>query len=129
MAGGSRIVISDEGITVSTNGKILYQAGQHKFEGGQKVSYELPLLPSEKMIDKKSMRFDLGNLDFISDFSQQKYRVYRKDNSFYEGTLDARGRTKRIFTEESEELELFIDHSDFVVEEEFFIESHDATEE
>lgn len=129
MAGGSRIVISDEGITISTNGKILYQAGQHKFEGGQKVSYELPLLPSEKMIDKKSMRFDLGNLDFISDFSQQKYRVYRKDNSFYEGTLDARGRTKRIFTEESEELELFIDHSDFVVEEEFFIEAHDATEE
>jgi type VI secretion system secreted protein VgrG len=37
MAGGSRIVISDEGITISTGGKIVYQAGQHKFEGGQKV--------------------------------------------------------------------------------------------
>ena len=35
MAGGSRILINDQGITISTGGKILYQAGQHKFEGGQ----------------------------------------------------------------------------------------------
>ena len=37
MAGGSRIVISDDGITISTGGKIVYKAGQHKFEVGQKV--------------------------------------------------------------------------------------------
>ena len=45
MAGGSRIVINDQGITISTGGKIVYQAGQHKFESGQKVSTNLPTLP------------------------------------------------------------------------------------
>ena len=39
MAGGSRIVISDDGITISTGGKIVYQAGQHKFEGGAKSCF------------------------------------------------------------------------------------------
>ena len=37
MAGGSQIIISDEGITISTNGKILYKAGQHKFESSERV--------------------------------------------------------------------------------------------
>ena len=37
MAGGSRIQIDDQGITISTGGKIVFQAGQHKFEGGQKA--------------------------------------------------------------------------------------------
>lgn len=39
MAGGSRIVISDDGITISTGGKIIYKAGQHNFEGGQKSGF------------------------------------------------------------------------------------------
>ncbi|CAP02981.1 hypothetical protein ABSDF_p30007 (plasmid) [Acinetobacter baumannii SDF] len=46
MAGGSRIVISDDGITISTGGKIVYQAGQHKFEGGQKVVFPMTVLPT-----------------------------------------------------------------------------------
>lgn len=46
MAGGSRIVISDDGITISTGGKIVYQAGQHKFEGGQKVVSPMTVLPT-----------------------------------------------------------------------------------
>lgn len=35
MAGGSRIIINNQGITITTGGQILYQAGQHKFEGGR----------------------------------------------------------------------------------------------
>ena len=46
MAGGSRIVISDDGITISTGGKIIYRAGQHKFEGGQKVVSPMTVLPT-----------------------------------------------------------------------------------
>jgi type VI secretion system secreted protein VgrG len=45
MAGGSRIVISDDGITISTGGKIIYKAGQHNFEGGQKVVSPKTALP------------------------------------------------------------------------------------
>ena len=36
MAGGSQIIINDHGITIKTGGKIVYQAGQHKFESGTK---------------------------------------------------------------------------------------------
>ncbi|MDV4314205.1 hypothetical protein [Acinetobacter indicus] len=63
--------------------------------------------------------------------SHSKYRIYKNNGSYHEGVLDARGRTERIFTEESEELELFIDHEDFLVEEEleFFIDKDNSEEE
>ncbi len=129
MAGGSQIIISSDGITIKTPNEFKVFAGQHKFESGQKVTYELPLLPRLGIdIDKKSMRFDLSELDVLSSFSDSKYRVYKSNGSFHEGILDSRGRSQRIFTEESEELELFVDHSDFVVEEEFFVESSDDQE-
>ena len=43
MAGGSQILIDDQGITISTGGKIVYQAGQHKFEGGRRVKLKFLL--------------------------------------------------------------------------------------
>ena len=110
-------------------GKFVVRAGQHKFESGEKAVYELPVLPNSELdLDKKSMRFDLSQLDTVSSFSDSKYRVYKSNGSFNEGVLDSRGRTERVFTEESEELEIFIDHPDFIVEEEFFVESSDSQE-
>ena len=128
MAGGSQIIINKNGITVITPGKFEAKAGQHLFKSGAQTNYELPILSSVKEIDRKSMRFDLSQLDSLSDFSHSKYRVYRNNGSFHEGYLDSRGRTKRISTSEIEDLELFMDHSDFVVEEEFFVESNDNQE-
>lgn len=122
MAGGSQIIINKNGITFITPAKFEAKAGQHLFKSGEHTNYELPILPSVKEIDRKSMRFDLSQLDSLSDFSHTKYRVYKNNGGFHEGLLDSRGRTKRIFTEDTEELEVFIDHLDFIVEEEFFIE-------
>lgn len=131
MAGGSQIIINKNGITVITPGKFEAKAGQHLFKSGEHTNYKLPILPSVKEIDRKSMRFDLSELDHISNFSNSKYRIYKNNGSYHEGVLDARGRTERIFTEESEELELFIDHEDFLVEEEleFFIDKDNSEEE
>jgi len=110
-------------------GKFVVRAGQHKFESGEKVVNELPILPSSELdLDKKSMRLDLSQLASVSDFSQSKYRVYKNNGSFNEGVLDSNGRTHRIFTSDSEELDVFIDHPDFVVDEEFFIEPNDDQE-
>ena len=50
MAGGSQIIINDHGITIKTGGKIVYQAGQHKFESGTKIKTVFPSLPV--MIDQ-----------------------------------------------------------------------------
>ena len=121
--GSSQIALNGSGIFPKTGGKFEVNAGQHVFTGGDKVTYELPILPSTDFdLDQKSMKYDLSQLDTLSDFSQSKYRVYKKDGAFHEGFLDAKGRTKRISSSEMEELELFIEHPDFIVEEEFFVE-------
>lgn len=46
MAGGSQILINNEGITITTHGKVVFQAGQHVFQGGEKVVGEFPFLPA-----------------------------------------------------------------------------------
>lgn len=74
MAGGSRIQIDDKGITISTGGKIVFQAGQHVFQEGAKVNTILPSLPdgdnpyvlqylvknkeNQTMVDKPYILFD-----------------------------------------------------------------------
>lgn len=45
MAGGSQIIISSNGITIKTPNEFKVFAGQHQFQSGQKVTYEIPLLP------------------------------------------------------------------------------------
>ena len=42
MAGGSQIIINDHGITIKTGGKVIFQAGQHKFESGEKIKTVFP---------------------------------------------------------------------------------------
>ncbi|WP_045504284.1 DUF2345 domain-containing protein, partial [Acinetobacter beijerinckii] len=128
-AGGSQIKINGSGIFPTTGGKFEVKAGQHWFMGGAKSVYELPILPSSDFeLVLKSMKFDLSQLDMLSDFSQSKYRIYMNNGAFHEGFLDAKGRTKRISSSEMEELELIIEHPDFVVEEEFFVEPNDNLE-
>ena len=45
MAGGSQIIINEDGIKIITPAKFEAKAGQHLFENGQKVSAQLPSLP------------------------------------------------------------------------------------
>ncbi|MCU4337278.1 type VI secretion system Vgr family protein [Acinetobacter dispersus] len=128
-AGGSQIKLNGSGIFPVTSGKFEVKAGQHLFMGGAKATYELPIFPSSDFeLVQKSMKFDLSQLDMLSDFSQSKYRIYKNNGAFHEGFLDAKGRTKRISSSEMEELELIIEHPDFVVEEEFFVEPNDNLE-
>lgn len=46
MAGGSQIVINGQGVTVTTNGKVIFKAGQHIFEGGERVVMPVTVLPT-----------------------------------------------------------------------------------
>lgn len=90
MAGGSRITISDQGITISTNGKILYQAGQHKFESGASVNPNLPSLP---VFEPKPQ--DLFLEYFHADGTPakgSKYTVTFLDGSKETGFLDEKGQ-------------------------------------
>lgn len=49
MAGGSQIIINNQGITVITHGKVVFKAGQHIFEGGERVVTTLPNIPSSNL--------------------------------------------------------------------------------
>ncbi|WP_353172669.1 hypothetical protein [Acinetobacter rudis] len=45
MAGGSQILIDSQGVTVTTNGKVVFKAGQHVFESGERVLAPENVLP------------------------------------------------------------------------------------
>ena len=99
MAGGSRILINDQGITISTGGKILYQAGQHKFEGGQQVKAEIPPLPIVNDIKTFTNKWDFYDLFYSADFSDVKYKlINNKNHTYVSGGLDEHGRTQRMTT-------------------------------
>ncbi len=113
MAGGSRIVINDQGITISTNGKILYQAGQHKFEGGQRVKAEIPLLPIVNEVKTFTNKWDFYDLFYEADFSNVKYKlINNKNNTYISGILDEHGRTQRMNTPSNEDLDILIGTDD-----------------
>lgn len=106
MAGGSRIVISDDGITISTGGKILYQAGQHKFEGGNKVNFTLPELPNIQYA--YSNKVDVFNLFKDSELTNVRYSVLHKNGLVKKGVLDQYGRTDRLRSHEQEQVKALI---------------------
>ena len=102
MAGGSRIVISDEGITISTGGKIVYQAGQHKFEGGEKVVSHFPILPT---VDKGLFNVSVQLTDRENiPYKNKAYFAITESGKMYEGTTDSEGYTTPIYTEEQENI-------------------------
>ena len=87
MAGGSRILINDQGITISTGGKIVYQAGQHKFEGGQQVVseiYKLPDAPTDHSLKFKytsSLPNQVDSEDTNLSIGKELFIVSKKDHS------------------------------------------------
>lgn len=104
MAGGSRIIISDQGVTISTNGQILYQAGQHKFEVGQKVVTTLPNLPTSNL-----QGFNHG-FNLIGDYEIKNLalKLFNSKRSFqFNANLDDQQQTQFVETgTEAEKLEL-----------------------
>ena len=113
MAGGSRILINDQGITISTGGKILYQAGQHKFEGGQQVKAEIPPLPIVNEIKTFTNKWDFYDLFYEADFSNVQYKlINNKNHTYVSGGLDEHGRTQRMSTSNNENLDILIGTND-----------------
>ncbi|CAP02953.1 hypothetical protein ABSDF_p20010 (plasmid) [Acinetobacter baumannii SDF] len=113
MAGGSRILINDQGITISTGGKIVFQAGQHVFEGGQRVKAEIPPLPIVNEIKTFTNKWDFYDLFYETDFSDVKYKlINNKNNTFVSGTLDEHGRTQRMNTSNNEDYDILIGTDD-----------------
>ncbi|RKG29024.1 DUF2345 domain-containing protein, partial [Acinetobacter tianfuensis] len=104
-AGGSQIEISSAGVLPTTAGKFEVKAGQHKFESGGKINFDVPYLPSK---DTYSHQFILKNNKgalmpdtnyVLTDINGKKIR----------GITDKDCKTKRIYTSEKEKFILDID--------------------
>lgn len=109
MAGGSRIIISNDGIIISTGGKIVYKAGQHKFEGGQSIKAEIPPLPIVNEIKTFTNKWDFYDLFYEADFSDVKYKlINNKNHTYVSGELDEHGRTQRVTTSHNEDYDILI---------------------
>ena len=94
MAGGSQIIINDHGITIKTGGKIVYQAGQHKFESGTKIKTVFPSLPV--MIDQPYS----AAVTFFDDAKQPmvnyNYRLIAENGIEVSGITDEFGKLNRF---------------------------------
>jgi len=91
MAGGSRIVINDQGITISTGGKIVFQAGQHKFEGGARVNTVIPALPDVE--NPYVLQYLVKNKD-NQIMIDKPYILFDGDGNIQKGKTDQNGFMK-----------------------------------
>lgn len=66
MAGGSQIIIDDQGITIKTNGQVVFKAGQHLFQPGEAVLVPKTVLPQGATDYSNQFQYD-----FVSNFDQQ----------------------------------------------------------
>ena len=137
MAGGSQIIINDQGITIKTGGKVIFQAGQHKFESGEKIKTVFPTLPV--MIDQPYS----AAVTFLDDAKQPmvnyNYRLIAENGLEVSGITDEFGKTQPIQTDQREKVDLYIadlpnDHQENsgespllkkTYEELFYVEDHE----
>ena len=106
MAGGSQIIINDQGITIKTGGKVIFQAGQHKFESGAKIKTIFPTLPV--IIDQPYS----AAVTFLNDAKQPmanyNYRLVAENGIEVSGVTDELGKTQPIQTDQREKVDLYI---------------------
>lgn len=104
MAGGSQIIINKDGIKIITPAKFEVKAGQHKFEGGQKVVTTLPNMPSSNLTG-----FNHG-FNLISDdkIKNLPFKLFNSKRSYqFNASLNDQQQTQFVQTgTEAEKLEL-----------------------
>ena len=105
-AGGSQIILNDQGITIKTGGKVIFQAGQHKFESGEKIKTVFPTLPV--MIDQPYS----AAVTFLDDAKQPmvnyNYLLIAESGLEVSGITDEFGKTQPIQTDQREKVDLYI---------------------
>jgi uncharacterized protein (DUF2345 family) len=102
MAGGSQILINDQGITITTHGKIVYQAAQHVFAGGGKAHVELPIMPNTTS-QKFSNRLDANTLIAATGIADAVHKTVLSSGRLVTGSLDEHGRTQQLQTSKADD--------------------------
>ena len=121
MAGGYQIIIGKDGIKIITPAKFEAKAGQHKFEGGEKVVSPVTVLPtapndySRKFFIPKSeesteSNIRVGNPTHILGFRSDDHKPIFAEN-IKSNTTDEKIVTNRFYTDHSTKaiVHLFVD--------------------
>lgn len=104
-AGGTQLVVNGSGVFIKTGGKFEVKSGQQLFTSGAKVNAQLPKMPESGIF---SRRFDFGDIFNLEDLKDEiRFKVINKTkNTEYIGILDEMGRTPRIFSDSSDNVEI-----------------------
>lgn len=108
MAGGSQIIIDDQGITVKTNGQAVFKAAQHCFQDGEAVLMPHTALAMHATDYSNQFHYALNMHSAVEACQQQAWSSYVLDRQ--SGQLMASGHTQtaqgisthRIYSESSQ---------------------------
>ncbi|AOA58901.1 hypothetical protein [Acinetobacter larvae] len=107
MAGGSQIIIDENGITIITPRKFEVKAGQHVFEGGEKVNIPAIQLPVLGDTNKYNLRYLMKDKNGVI-FSNHKYAAFLPNGNIVEGVTDDKGYTEFFETVQSDDIEIHL---------------------
>ena len=121
-AGGSAVTIQGGQILLQASGAISLKGNTKSYTGPAGVSATLPHLPKGELpasVDPNhifSVRVETTELfDELHDAPGTPYVAKRADGTLYAGTLDQYGRTKRLYTEQPEEVTLLVGDGDWEI--------------
>lgn len=107
MAGGSQLIISDKGITLITPGKFEVHAGQHSFNGSQRVFIPTIKLPVLGDVNNYNLRYLLQDKDG-QNFVNYNYVAFLPNGEVVEGCTDEHGYTDLFNTVQPEEISIHL---------------------
>ena len=107
MAGGSRIVINDQGVTISTGGKVIFKASQHNFESGESVPTPKVSLPVVGDSNHYTLRYLLQDAD-KHIYANEKYIAFMPNGEVIEGYTDSKGYTEVFNSVQSEKIQIHL---------------------
>ncbi len=105
-AGGSQLLINQQGVFVNTDRYFKVQSGQHVFMSGMKVNFEVPELPG---IGPYAVNFLFSSLAGTG-IENAKIEMYEPENKkiIWEGKTDLQGISELSINEESKNYEALI---------------------
>ncbi|MBJ8502821.1 MULTISPECIES: type VI secretion system Vgr family protein [Acinetobacter] len=107
-AGGSQVKITGSGIFMTTSGKFEVKAGQHKFSGSQKVTTDLPNLPSSPN-GKYILEFDVRHkLDNVALESLPTYSLIDSQGNIRTGSVPKDGIVRVASSDKEEKFTLMV---------------------
>ncbi|MGP9506968.1 DUF2345 domain-containing protein, partial [Psychrobacter sp. AOP7-C1-12] len=107
---GASITIDDSGIKLVCPGTVKIKAVKKEMVAGAKANYSLPMMPDT--IPLFSNKLDVYDLFVNANFDEVDYVAMLGDGQIVEGTLDEHGRTGRLMSMESQEVEVLVGYLD-----------------